>query len=132
MKIAGVGAEGQLGSDLVAAFTAYGDDVRALTHSHIEIADPDSVSRVFEELQPQVIVNTAAMHHVENCECEPAKAFSVNGLGSKNLAVVAQRLGTILMHVSTDYVFDGGKGIPYTEDDNPHPLNAYGITKLAG
>ncbi len=132
MKIAVVGADGQLGSDLVAAFTAHGDVVSALTHSRIEIADLNFVSRVLEEIQPQVIINTAAMHHVENCEREPAKAFAVNALGSKNLAVVAQSLGAVLMHVSTDYVFDGSKGSPYTENDSPRPLNAYGITKLAG
>jgi dTDP-4-dehydrorhamnose reductase len=132
MKIVVIGANGQLGSDLVAAFTAHGDAVSALTHSHIEIADPDSVSCVLEEIKPQVIVNTAAMHQVENCERDPVKAFAVNGLGSKNLAVVAQSLGAVLMHVSTDYVFDGSKGSPYTENDNPRPLNAYGITKLAG
>ena len=132
MKIVVIGADGQLGSDLAAAFTAHGDAVSALTHSHIEIADPDSVSCVLEEIKPQVIVNTAAMHQVEKCERDPVRAFAVNSLGSKNLAVVAQRLGAVLMHVSTDYVFDGSKGSPYTENDNPRPLNAYGITKLAG
>jgi dTDP-4-dehydrorhamnose reductase len=132
MKIAVIGADGQLGTDLVAAFTAHGDTVRALTHSHIELADPASVSGALEEIQPHAIVNTAAMHHVENCEREPAKAFAVNGLGARNLAVVAQSLDAVLVHISTDYVFDGRKGSPYTEDDIPRPLNAYGITKLVG
>jgi dTDP-4-dehydrorhamnose reductase len=132
MKIVVIGGDGQLGSDLVTAFTTNGDAVRALTHSHIEIANPASVSCLLEEIQPEVIINTAAMHHVENCEREPEKAFAVNGLGPKNLAVVAQSLKAVLMHISTDYVFDGSKGSPYTEDDNPHPLNTYGITKLAG
>jgi dTDP-4-dehydrorhamnose reductase len=132
MKIAVIGADGQLGTDLVAAFAAHGDAVHALTHSHIEISEPDSLSRVLEEIQPHVIINTAAMHHVESCESEPSKAFAINGLGSKNLAVVARGLSATLMHISTDYVFDGSKGSPYTEDDNPRPLNAYGITKLAG
>jgi dTDP-4-dehydrorhamnose reductase len=132
MNIAVIGADGQLGTDLSAAFTAHGDAVCALTHSHIEITDVDSVSCILGEIRPNVIINTAAMHHVENCEREPAKAFEVNGLGSKNLAVVAQDLGAVLMQVSTDYVFDGGKGSPYTEDDSPCPLNTYGITKLAG
>ncbi len=132
MKIAVVGADGQLGSDLATAFTANGDEVRALTHSHIEIADLNSVACVLEEIQPNVIVNTAAMHHVENCEREPTQAFAVNGLGPKNLAFMAKNLGAVLMHVSTDYVFDGNKGSPYTENDSPRPLNTYGITKLAG
>ncbi len=132
MKIAVVGANGQLGTDLVSAFAAHGDFVHGLTHAEIEISNPDSVSAVIEGIRPNVIVNTAAAHHVENCEREPAKAFAVNALGAKNLAVTARNSGAVLMHVSTDYVFDGKKGQPYVEDDNPLPLNAYGITKLAG
>jgi dTDP-4-dehydrorhamnose reductase len=132
MKIAVIGADGQLGSDLVAAFSENGDEVSGLTHSDIEISDPQSVSRVLGEIQAQIIVNTAAMHHVENCEREPEKAFAVNALGPKNLAIVARDMGAALMHVSTDYVFDGSKGRPYIEGDEPRPLNVYGITKLAG
>jgi dTDP-4-dehydrorhamnose reductase len=132
MKIAVIGANGQLGSDLVAAFSENGDVACALTHSDIEISDLHSVSHVLEDIRPQVVVNAAAMHHVENCEREPEKAFAVNALGPRNLAIVARDLGEVLMHVSTDYVFDGSKGSPYTEEDNPRPLNAYGITKLAG
>jgi dTDP-4-dehydrorhamnose reductase len=132
MKIVVIGANGQLGSDLVAAFSESGDAVRALTHSDIEIAELDLASNVLGVIQPQVIVNTAALHNVEHCEREPAKAFAVNALGAKNLAVVARVLGAVLVHVSTDYVFDGSKGSPYIEEDNPRPLNAYGITKLAG
>jgi len=131
MRIAVIGANGQLGSDLVAAFSTNGDAVHALTHSEVEIADINSVSRALADV-PEVIVNTAAMHHVENCEHEPERAFAANALGPKNLAVVARELGAVLMHVSTDYVFDGGKDSPYVEDDNPRPLNAYGVTKLAG
>src|SRR5208337_2885236 len=101
-------------------------------HSDIEISELRSVSRVLEGIRPHVIVNTAAMHHVENCEREPEKAFAVNALGPRNLAVVARDLGAVLLHLSTDYVFDGSKGSPYFEEDNPRPLNAYGITKLAG
>src|SRR4029077_13355292 len=132
MKIAVIGANGQLGRDLVAAFCENGDAVRGLTHSDVEISDLHSVSRALEDIRPQVVVNTAAMHHVETCEREPEKAFAVNALGPGNLALAARELGAVLMHVSTDYVFDGSKGSPYTEEDNPRPLNAYGITKLAG
>lgn len=132
MKIAVVGANGQLGSDLVAAFAEAGDSVSALTHAEIDIAELHSVTRALEGIQPDVVVNTAAMHHVENCEREPEKAFAVNGIGSRNLASVTRDLGAALMHVSTDYVFDGAKGSPYLEEDNPRPLNVYGITKLAG
>jgi len=132
MKIAVIGANGQLGSDLVAAFSENGAAVSGLTHADIEISDLPSVSHALGSIRPQVIVNTAAMHHVENCEREPEKAFAVNALGPRNLALVARDLGAVLLHVSTDYVFDGSKGSPYLEEDNPRPLNVYGITKLAG
>jgi len=132
MQIAVIGANGQLGSDLVAAFCVNGDTACGLTHSDIEISDLPSASRALEAIQPQVIVNTAAMHHVEKCESEPEKAFAINALGPRNLAIVARNLGAVLMHVSTDYVFDGSKRSPYEEEDNPLPLSAYGITKLAG
>jgi dTDP-4-dehydrorhamnose reductase len=132
MKIAVVGANGQLGSDVTAAFANHGDEVVPLTHSDIELSNIDSVSTRLQELRPQVVVNTAAMHHVENCEREPEKAFTVNGMGSRNLALVARDIGSTLIHVSTDYVFDGAKGRPYEESDAPNPLNVYGNTKLAG
>jgi dTDP-4-dehydrorhamnose reductase len=132
MKVAVVGSNGQLGSDLMSAFSGNGDVPCALTHSDIEICNLDSVLRALGGIQPQVIINTAAMHHVENCEREPAKAFEVNALGPRNLAMVARDLSAVLIHVSTDYVFDGSKASPYTEADNPQPLSAYGVTKLAG
>lgn len=132
MKITIIGANGQLGTDLVKAFTGNGDEVSVFTHSDIELSDLDSVSTRLRESRPDVVVNTAAMHHVENCEREPQKAFAVNGVGARNLALVARDLGATLMHVSTDYVFDGTKTNPYEETDAPRPLNVYGNTKLAG
>lgn len=132
MKIAVIGATGQLGTDVVSAFVSNGDEVVPVSHSDIELSDFDSVSTRLKGLAPHVIVNTAAMHHVENCEREPQKAFSVNGLGARNLASVARELDSILMHVSTDYVFDGAKSSPYEETDAPRPLNVYGNTKLSG
>jgi dTDP-4-dehydrorhamnose reductase len=132
MKIAVIGANGQLGNDVVAAFSENGDAVLGLTHQEMEVADIDSVSRVLRGAQPDVIVNTSAMHHVENCEREPQKALVVNAIGPRNLSLVAEDLGATLMHVSTDYVFDGIKNSPYVEDDAANPLNVYGISKLAG
>jgi len=78
------------------------------------------------------VINTAAMHHVENCEQEPSKAYAVNAVGARNLATVTRDLGAVLIHVSTDYVFDGKKDEPYVENDIPLPLNVYGNSKLAG
>jgi dTDP-4-dehydrorhamnose reductase len=79
-----------------------------------------------------VVVNTAAMHHVENCERQPENAFAVNSLGARNLSLISRELDAVLIHVSTDYVFDGSKNSPYEEQDAPRPLNVYGNTKLAG
>ncbi len=132
MKVAVIGANGQLGSDVIATFVKHGDAVCPLTHADIELANLDSVSKCLKGLQPQLVVNTAAMHHVERCEQEPEKAFAVNALGSRNLALVTRDLGAVFMHVSTDYVFDGSKGSPYEEQDAPRPLSVYGNTKLSG
>jgi dTDP-4-dehydrorhamnose reductase len=132
MKIAVIGAEGQLGSDVLRSFAANGDEVCPMTHSEIEIADIDSVSKTLRESKPDVVVNTAAMHHVEKCEEAPEKAYAVNAIGSRNLAQVSREISAVLMHVSTDYVFDGNKRSPYEEEDAPLPLNVYGNSKLAG
>jgi len=132
MKIAVVGGEGQLGCDVVQAFLSGGDDVYGLSHRDIEVSNINSVSKCLLELNPQVIVNTAALHHVETCEREPERAFAVNALGARNVAMLAAQIGAKLIHVSTDYVFDGAQGSPYHEQDVPRPLNTYGNTKLAG
>jgi dTDP-4-dehydrorhamnose reductase len=132
MNVAVIGANGQLGSDIVDAFSAAGDTVTPLTHAGIEISELESVRSALHAARPAVIVNTAAMHHVEQCEQDPAKAYAVNAIGARNLALVANELGALLVQVSTDYVFDGCKRTPYEETDIPLPLNAYGNTKLAG
>ncbi len=132
MKVAVIGANGQLAADVVREFEKSGHDVVSLVHSELDIAEIDSVSSALRAIRPEVLVNTAAMHHVERCEESPKTAFAVNALGARNLAQVTYELGTRLIHVSTDYVFDGKKSAPYTETDAPLPLNVYGNTKLAG
>lgn len=132
MRVAVVGANGQLGCDAAQAFADNGDTVFALSHEDIEISAMDSVAKTLRALEPELIVNTAAMHHVDRCEQDPRGAFSINSLGPRNLAMVAQDIGAILLHISTDYVFDGSKKEPYEELDVPRPLNTYGNTKLAG
>jgi len=132
MKIAVIGANGQLGSDVVRAFAHKGEDVRSLTHADIEVSSLESVADCLRSQRPEVVINTAAMHHVENCEQEPSKAYAVNAVGARNLATVTRDLGAVLIHVSTDYVFDGKKNEPYVENDIPLPLNVYGNSKLAG
>src|SRR6266852_4315298 len=132
MKVIVIGGNGQLGSDVVRAFADDGDDVRALCHEDVEVSNLDSVAACVRALRPDCIVNTAAMHHVETCEREAQKSFDVNALGARNLALVARDVQATLVHVSTDYVFDGSKHAPYVENDTPLPLNVYGCSKLAG
>jgi len=132
MKVAIVGAEGQLGADVCDEFRKNSDEVHPLSHGDVEVADLEQVKRTLTAVEPEVIVNTAAFHNVEQCEQDPAKSFAINALGARNLALVANNLGAILMHVSTDYVFDGSMDRPYEEQDVPRPLNVYGNSKLAG
>ena len=132
MRVVVVGGHGQLGSDATQAFVENGDQVSALGHEDIEVSSIDSAAATLRELKPELIVNTAAIHHVERCEQDPKLAFAVNALGPRNLGMVARDLGAAFIHISTDYVFDGAKKAPYIEDDAPRPLNVYGNTKLAG
>lgn len=132
MRIAVLGGNGQLGTDVVKAFRANGDEVSALSHSDVEVDDRRSVGERFRELRPEIVVNTAAMHHVEQCETDPERAFAANAWGARNVAMAVRDTGAVLMHISTDYVFDGTKGSPYEEADTPRPLNVYGNSKLAG
>ncbi len=132
MKAAVIGANGQLGSDVVLALNADAWETISLTHEDIELGDRGSVASVMKAIEPDVVVNTAAMHNVEKCESDPAQAYLVNAIGSRNLAMVTRDQGAALLHVSTDYVFDGTKATPYVEGDEPVPLNVYGNSKLAG
>jgi dTDP-4-dehydrorhamnose reductase len=132
MKVAVAGANGQLGQDVCAAFQAGGNEVAALDHADLEISSLDSVRQVLERIQPGMFVNTAAFHNVDRCETEAEQAFAVNALGARNVAQVTCALGISLVHISTDYVFQGLKRTPYTEDDPVMPLNVYGNSKLAG
>ena len=132
MRVAVLGANGQLGTDVAAVFRTARADVLPLTHADVEITAPDSLERVLGKALPEVIVNTAAFHNVPLCETESEKAFLVNALGARNVARVAAQLGAKLFHISTDYVFDGAKRTPYVEEDAPAPLSVYAASKLAG
>ena len=132
MRIAVLGSNGQLGHDVVRAFAEQGDEVRALTHQDIELSSLESVAACLRATRAEVVVNTAAMHNVESCEQQPSRAQEVNVVGARNLATATRDLGSVLIHVSTDYVFDGAKGRPYVESDEARPLNVYGRTKLEG
>jgi len=130
MKIVVIGADGQLGTDLVKALAR--DEVVPLTYPEFDVTRPERVRLLFRDLKPEAVINTAAFHRVDECEDEPELAFRVNAIAVRDLARLASELGFVLVHFSTDYVFDGRKGSPYVESDTPNPLNVYAVSKLAG
>ena len=132
MKLAVIGANGQLGSELVLQAQDAGHTVKSLTHDDLEISDQDSVARVIGEIGPDWIFNTAAYHNVPKCEENVIRTFEINAQGALNLAKVCADSGAKLLNYSTDYVFDGAKAKPYVEEDNTNPLNVYAVSKLAG
>jgi dTDP-4-dehydrorhamnose reductase len=132
MKVVVIGGNGQLGCDLVRAFSSRGAEVASLTREDIEVSDPTSVEAALVKARPEIVVNTAAFHDVEACENDPQRAFAVNAFGARNLALSTAKHGIKLIHLSTDYVFDGEKGQPYVEEDSPCPLNCYGNSKVSG
>lgn len=130
MKIALIGAAGQLGTDLARLLPS----CLPLTHADIEITDAASVQRVLDAAAPNVVINTAAYNLVDKAEDDPVTAMAINATGPEHLARWCAANNAVLMHVSTDYVFgaDEFRTIPYTEDDIPGPLGVYGSSKLAG
>lgn len=124
-----VGANGMLGQDLMRVLEG---EVRGVDIGEIDITSLESVQRVLITLKPDVVVNAAAYTDVDGCESNRELAMQVNAEGVAHLAMICRDIGARLVHVSTDYVFDGAKGEPYQEDDLPNPLSVYGESKLAG
>jgi dTDP-4-dehydrorhamnose reductase len=131
MKLLLLGHSGQLGWELQRTLQPLGV-VCGLDYPEINMADPSSIRPALQECHPDVIVNATAYTAVDKAESEPELAEAINGTGPGLLAEEARKLNAVLIHYSTDYVFDGKKGAPYTENDLPHPVNAYGKSKLAG
>jgi len=131
VKILLTGPNGQVGWELAPRLAALGK-VAALDQSALDLADADAIRARVRELRPDLIVNAAAYTAVDRAESEPEVALAINATAPAVLAEEAQRLGALLVHYSTDYVFDGTKAGPYTEEDAPNPLNVYGRTKLEG
>jgi len=131
VKLLVTGRDGQVGAELVHALAALGE-VIATDRAALDLADPEAIRRVLRETKPEVIVNAAAYTAVDRAEAEAGLALKINGDAPGLLAEEARRLGALLVHYSTDYVFDGEKAAPYVEDDPTHPLGVYGRTKLAG
>lgn len=124
------GAGGQVGSVLVELLSEH--DVLACGHGDLDIASRDAVEQVVAAYAPDVIINPAAITDVDGCEADPDLAYAVNALGVRWLAEAANFVGAHLVHVSTDYVFDGAAREPYREWDQPHPISVYGASKLGG
>ena len=130
MRIFITGGGGQLAYDLKRVFEE--EELFAPGRKELDITDFEKVTEAVEKFRPDLLINTAAFHKVDLCEREPEKAFLVNAVAVRVLAKLAQRLGFVLVHISTDYVFGGEKRTPYREGDRPFPLSVYANSKLAG
>jgi dTDP-4-dehydrorhamnose reductase len=127
-----LGANGQLGSDL-ARLAGEGPWVlRAATRDDADVTDAGAVATLVASVRPDVVMNTTAWTDLPGCERDPGRAFAVNAIGALNVARAAAEHDATLLHVSTDYVFDGAKNAPYVEGDPRRALNVYGASKLAG
>ena len=131
MRILLTGSKGQVGSGLVRSLAQRGE-VLAVDRAGLDLLDADAIRRKIKELKPAVIVNAAAYTAVDRAEIEREAAFAVNATAVRVLAEEARKLDALLIHFSTDYVFDGEKRAPYVESDAPAPLSVYGRSKLAG
>jgi dTDP-4-dehydrorhamnose reductase len=132
MKVLVTGAGGMLGRDVVLAAGNAGHDVVGFGHRELDIVDSDGLAAKFELERPDVVINCAAWTDVDGAEEAELAAMAVNGSGAGQVAAAAAAVGASVLYVSSDYVFDGAKGAPYVETDQPAPLSAYGRTKLAG
>lgn len=133
MKILIVGHRGMLGADIVTLLAnETGVDLEGRDIDTLDITDPNACMKSIVDISPEVIINCAAYTDVDGCEYEQDKAFEVNGRAPGYLAQAAQDIGALLVHFSTDYLFDGNQGRPYREEDDVRPLSTYGLTKFAG
>jgi dTDP-4-dehydrorhamnose reductase len=126
------GASGQLGVELVRELKAREYQVTAWGRLQVDITDAAAVDRALSQSDADVVFNSAAYNQVDVAEREPQAAYQVNALAVRNLAIACRQMDAQLVHFSTDYVFDGRAGRPYTEEDRTHPLGAYAVSKLAG
>ncbi len=132
MRLLVTGTSGQLAQSLLQAGHAAGVDVFAFRRPQLDLTIPSSIRKSLDEANPDVVINAAAYTAVDKAESEPELAEAVNAAGSGELARQCERLGVALIHISTDYVFDGTKPAPYVEEDQVSPANAYGRSKLGG
>jgi dTDP-4-dehydrorhamnose reductase len=132
MRLLVTGAAGMLGQDVVRAAEGAGHDVAAMSRAALDITDPDAVGRAVAEHRPDAVINCAAYTDVDGAESDAGTAHAVNGEGAGVVATAVSRAGARVVHVSSDYVFDGAATEPYVESDPTAPLSVYGASKLAG
>jgi dTDP-4-dehydrorhamnose reductase len=132
MRILVTGAAGLLGSAITEVFRTAGDDVHACVRGTLDIVDREAVERRVLEIRPEVIINCAAYNDVDAAESHPVPALQVNAFGVRALAAAARRTDAMLIHYSTDFVFDGETSQPYVEEDPTNPQSVYAASKLLG
>lgn len=132
MKILITGAQGQLAQEIHRTLESKNYDTTVLDEIKLNITDFSRALKIISEVKPDIVINCAAYNDVDRSEIDWETAFLVNGIGVKNLAISCNENNAILVHFSTDYVFDGQKGKPYTIADRPNPINRYGESKLLG
>jgi len=132
LRVLITGSSGQLGKAVVEVFFKNGAEVYPIPHSRLDITNRQAVEDIIRAYLPEIVINCSAFTDVDKCEEEKDKAYRVNALGPKNLAIVTEKYNIHLIHISTDYVFDGEKNTPYVEFDNTNPINTYGKSKLEG
>jgi dTDP-4-dehydrorhamnose reductase len=132
VKLLVTGAAGMLGRDVMLAAANAGHDLVGYGRAELDVTDPGALDKRLDMERPDIVINCAAWTDVDGAEDAEEAAFAVNGSGAGNVAAAAAKVEAGVLHVSTDYVFDGAKGAPYVESDQPAPLSAYGRSKLAG
>lgn len=129
MRVLITGAGGQLGHDLIRVLSG-SHQLAAYTRVNLDVTDETAVQAAILQAMPDVVIHAAAYTKVDQAELAADDAYSINSIGTKNVAKAAEEAGATLVHISTDYVFDGTKRTPYTETDRPNPINVYGNSKL--
>jgi dTDP-4-dehydrorhamnose reductase len=132
MRLVMVGSNGQVGSDLVRVLRESDVDFVALSRSDVDITERLTLVDKLGKHSPDVIINCSVYHPVDECETNPDRSFAVNSIAVRDLALAAKDLHASLVHFSTDYVFDGEQGRPYSEEDTLRPLSVFGVSKVAG
>ena len=131
MRVALTGSDGMLGSDIQRVFNQDVDLIN-FTLMDFDITDLDATALKIREAAPDYLIHSAAYTDVDGCEKDPGKALLINGIGTRNVVMACEDIQCPVVYISTDYVFDGTKGSPYSEWDSPNPINQYGVSKLLG